>query len=132
MTTVHGAFHWNELMTRDVGQAKDFYAKTLGWTYEDMPMAGDGMTGTYTIVRSNGAMVGGMMQMEGPMFEGVPDHWFTHLAVDDVDARVAKLKAAGGKVVREPWDIPGIGRIAIVEIPGGAVQGWMTPAPGSM
>ncbi|HET7717915.1 MAG TPA: VOC family protein [Bauldia sp.] len=128
--TAHGAFHWNELMTRDVKKAKDFYAKTLGWTYEDMPMQGDGMYGTYTIINSNGQMVGGMMEMSGPMFEGVPDHWFTHLAVDDVDKRVKKLKESGGKVVREPWDIPNVGRIAIVEVPGGAMQGWMTPAEG--
>lgn len=128
--TAHGAFHWNELMTRNVGQAKDFYAKALGWTYEDMPMSG--MEGTYTLVKSDGQMVGGMMEMKGPMFDGVPDHWFSYLAVDDIDKRMKKLKAAGGKVVRDPWDVPSVGRVAIVEIPGGAVQGWMTPAPGGM
>ena len=128
--TAHGAFHWNELMTRNLAEAKDFYAKTLGWTYETVPMTGmEGMT--YTLVRSNGDLVGGMMEMSGPMFDGVPDHWFTHLAVDDVDKRVKTLKDAGGKVVREPWDIAGVGRIAIVEIPGGAMQGWMTPSPDS-
>ena len=71
--TPHGAFHWNELMTRDLQQSKDFYAKTLGWTYETMPMTGmEPMT--YTIIRSDGPMVGGMMEMSGPMFDGVPDH----------------------------------------------------------
>lgn len=82
------------------------------------------------MICANGQMVGGMMEMSGPMFEGVPDHWFTHLAVDDVDDRIKKLKDAGGKVVREPWNIPNVGRIPIVEIPGGAVQGCMTPAEG--
>jgi predicted enzyme related to lactoylglutathione lyase len=126
--TAHGAFHWNELMTHDVAKAKDFYAKTLGWTYEDVPMPG--MDGTYTLVSANGALVGGMMQMDDPGFQGVPDHWFTHVGVDDVDARVKKIEAAGGKIHRAPWDIPDVGRVAIVEIPGGAVQGWMTPAEG--
>ena len=129
--TAHGAFHWNELMTRNLQAAKDFYAKTLGWTYETMPMKGMEPL-TYTIVYSNGAMVGGMMEMSGPMFDGVPDHWFTHLAVDDVDKRVKLLEEAGGKVVRAPWDIDGVGRVAIVEIPGGAMQGWMTPSPDGM
>ena len=128
--TDHGAFHWNELMTRDVQQAKDFYAKTLGWTYDDMPM-GD-MYGTYTIIKSGDKMVGGMFKMDGPMFDGVPQSWFTYVAVDDLDKRLKKVKDAGGKVMREPWDVPGVGRIAIVTDSGGATQGWMVPAPGGM
>ena len=122
--TAHGAFHWNELMTRDAAQAKDFYGKTLGWTFEDMPMP----EMTYTLIKSNGEMVGGMMEMNGPMFDGVPTHWMSYIAVDDVDKRLEALKQAGGKVHREPFDVPGVGRIAMIEVPGGATQGWMTPA----
>jgi len=125
--TAHGAFHWNELMTRDAKKAKNFYGKTLGWTFEDMPM-GDM---TYTIIKSNGQMVGGMMEMKGPMFDGVPEHWFSYIAVDDVDKRLKMLKAEGGKVVREPWDAEGVGRIAMVSDSNGAAQGWMTPADGT-
>ena len=126
--TVHGGFHWNELMTHHPKEAKDFYAKTLGWTYEDMPMPG--MEGLYTLVKSNGILIGGMLEMKDPRFNGVPDHWFTHVAVDDVDKRVKIVKEAGGTIHREPWDIPDVGRLAIVQIPGGAIQGWMTPAEG--
>ena len=126
----HGSFYWNELMTRDVKKAKDFYKKTLGWTYDDMPM-GD-MYGTYTIIKSGDKMVGGMFKMDGPMFDGVPQSWFTYVAVDDLDKRLKKVKDAGGKVMREPWDVPGVGRIAIVTDSGGATQGWMVPAPGGM
>ena len=36
-TARHGQFHWNELMTRSVDKAKDFYADTLGWSYEPFP-----------------------------------------------------------------------------------------------
>jgi len=128
--TAHGAFHWNELMTRNVDKAKAFYKKTLGWSYDDMPMGEP--YGTYTIIKSGDQMVGGMMPMAGPMFEGVPEHWFCYIAVDDVDKRVKMLKDAGGKVERDPWDVPGVGRIAIVTDPNGATQGWMTPAPGGM
>ena len=42
--TEHGAVHWNELNTRDVKKAKDFYKKTLGWSYDDMPMGEQGPT----------------------------------------------------------------------------------------
>ena len=119
----HGQFVWNELTTRDPELAKPFYAATLGWTYEAMTMAEGG---TYWVARSNGQMVGGIFTMSGPMFDGVPEHWFAYIEVDDVDARVKKVAAEGGQVMREPWTIPKVGRVAIVRDPGGAVVGWMT------
>ena len=128
--TAHGAFHWNELATRDVKKAKDFYKKTLGWQYDDMPM-GD-MYGTYTIVKSGDQMVAGMFEMKGKDFDGQPESWLSYIAVDDVDKRLKKVKEAGGKILREPWDVPNVGRMAMIALPGGAVQGWMVPAPGSM
>jgi predicted enzyme related to lactoylglutathione lyase len=121
----HGAFVWNELHTRDVEKAKAFYGETLGWTFDAMPMQEGG---TYWIAKTGDAMAAGIFTMVEPRFEGVPEHWFSYIEVDDVDARVAKVAAAGGKVHREPWDIPGVGRVAIVEDRGGAVSGWMTSA----
>ena len=120
----HGKFHWNELMTRDVEQAKGFYSDAIGWSFDGMPMP----DGTYWLAMQGGQPVGGMFQMAGPEFEGVPEHWMAYLAVDDVDARVEKAKAGGATVVREPFDVPDVGRIAILQQPGGAHIGWMTPA----
>ena len=120
------AFVWNELNTRDVKKAKDFYGKLLGWTFEEMPM-GPGQT--YTIIKLDGEQIGGIFKMEGPMFEGIPENWFTYIAVDDVDKMMKKVKDAGGKVIREPFDVPMAGRIAIVADSNGAVSGWMVPAP---
>jgi predicted enzyme related to lactoylglutathione lyase len=128
--TAPGTFHWNELQSRNLKKAKDFYAKTLGWTYEDMPM-GD-VYGTYTIIKSGEDQVGGMFEMTGAMFNGMPEGWFTYVAVKDVDALMKKVTAAGGKVLREPWDVKGIGRIAIVQDANGATQGWMVPAAEGM
>jgi predicted enzyme related to lactoylglutathione lyase len=92
-----------------------------------MPM-GEGMT--YTTFYSNGEMAGGIFEMKGPMFDNIPEHWLPYIAVDDIDKRVKMLKDAGGKVIREPWDVPTVGRIAIVADSNGAVSGWMKPAPG--
>lgn len=124
--TAHGKFHWNELMTNDVAAAKDFYSKVAGWTVEEMDMP-DGMK--YTIVMAGGEPAGGIMDMahtQAPA--GTPPHWFSYIAVDDVDARVAATKAAGGQVMSEPFDVAGVGRIAIIADPSGANIGIMTPA----
>jgi predicted enzyme related to lactoylglutathione lyase len=119
----HGTFCWNELMARDVEKAKAFYATTIGWTFDAMPMP----DGTYWIAKQGDKPVGGIFLMSGAHFEGVPEHWMPYLAVDDVDARLKTAMAAGATVIRSPFDVPGVGRIAILHQPGGAVIGWMTP-----
>lgn len=123
--TPHGHFHWNELNTRDARRAMDFYSKSIGWTFDEMSM-GDGTP--YYVCMQGDKPAGGIFTMEDPMFDGLPDHWLPYLSVDDIDAAIAKVKAEGGQVKREPFDVPGVGRIAIVAEPGGAVLGWMTPA----
>jgi predicted enzyme related to lactoylglutathione lyase len=123
--TAHGAFHWNELRTWDADKAKKFYAASLGWTFEAM----DGAGGNYWIAMSGGAPVGGIFQMsKGQGMDDAPEGWSVFIAVDDLDKRLKALKNAGGTVMVEPWDVPGVGRIALVMDPGGAAQGWMVPA----
>jgi predicted enzyme related to lactoylglutathione lyase len=66
--------------------------------------------------------------MKGPQFDRIPSHWFAYIAVDDVDSRCAAATKLGVTIIRAQWDIAGVGRIAIVKDPTGAVVGWMTPA----
>jgi predicted enzyme related to lactoylglutathione lyase len=121
----HGTFYWNELMTRDVEGAKKFYADTLGWSYDAMPMPGGG--GTYWLAMMDGEPVGGILDISAPDFGSVPESWMAYIAVDDVDARVAKAIKAGAKLMKPVFDVPGVGRIAILLQPDGAGVGWMTP-----
>jgi uncharacterized protein len=121
----HGSFYWNELMTRDVERAKKFYADTLGWSFDAMPMPGG--SGTYWLAKMGADAVGGIFDISGAEFQGVPESWMAYIAVDDVDARVKKAVAAGAKLMKPIFDVPGVGRIAILMQPGGAGVGWMTP-----
>ena len=124
----HGTVVWNELHTRNADKAKEFYGATLGWGFDGMPMA-DG--GTYWVAKVGDRMVGGIFTMADPMFAGVPEHWLCYIEVDDVDQRLVHAREAGGEVLRDPFEVPGVGRIAIVKDPGGAVAGWMTSVPQS-
>jgi uncharacterized protein len=121
----HGTFYWNELMTRDVEGAKKFYADTLGWSYDAMPMPGGG--GSYWLAMMDGEPVGGILDISAPDFGQVPESWMAYIAVDDVDSRVAKAVKAGAKLMKPVFDVPGVGRIAILLQPDGAGVGWMTP-----
>jgi predicted enzyme related to lactoylglutathione lyase len=84
--------------------------------------------GTYWIAKAGGEPVAGINPIDSPHFASVPEAWLGYIAVDDVDGRVKKATAAGGKVMREPFDIPGVGRIAILMDSRGAAIGLMTPA----
>jgi len=119
----HGHFHWNELMTRNPEQAKSFYGAAIGWNFEPMPMP----DGTYWVAKTGDTPVAGIFPLSAPRFDGVPEQWMPYLAVDNVDARVNKATAAGAELMRPLFDVPGVGRIAILREPGGAGIGWMTP-----
>lgn len=118
-----GAVVWSELMTDQVEKAKAFYGKSLGLTFEAF---GDSNPG-YWLAMLNGRPIWGLMDMTRK--PGGPSGWFTYMAVDDVDARVKAAEAAGGKLCMPVFEVPTVGRIAILEDPTGAIIGWMKPIP---
>jgi len=119
-------FAWNELMTRDVETARDFYSKVFGWSYDLQDM---GPMGTYTVISGgeNGGL-GGMMSMPDEMPDMVPNHWMVYFTVTDVDASVSAVTGAGGQVVNGPMDVPGVGRMVTVHDPAGGSFSMMQPA----
>jgi len=124
-STPHGHFHWNELRTRDSERAKRFYAESIGWTFQATSTP-DGHT--YWLALCDGKPVAGLFHLVSPRFDDVPESWIPFLAVDDVDARVATAIRAGAKLMMPLFDVPNVGRIAMLMEPGGAGIGWITPA----
>lgn len=117
----HGVFSWNELVTSNVPAAKEFYRQALGWELEDLKTPGM----TYTVAKKNGHEVAGIMALpEGARDTGPA--WGCYVTVDDVDARVARVKSLGGKLCHGPQDIPNIGRFAVISDPQGAMLAMIT------
>jgi len=113
-----GALSWNELNTRDVSGAEQFYGGVFGWTFETEDL---GEAGSYTTINLGGAPVGGILnQRERGVPEEVPAYWAVYFAVDDTDATVDKATGLGGSVMVPPTDIPA-GRFSIVNDPHGAM-----------
>jgi predicted enzyme related to lactoylglutathione lyase len=42
---------------------------------------------------------------------------------------VQKAQGLGATLIKPIFDVPGVGRIAILTEPGGVAIGWMTPVP---
>lgn len=118
MSSTNGKFCWYELMTTDNKAAESFYGKVVGWRPQDM----EGAHGTYTILSVGETPMGGLMTMPPEVCAtGGRPGWSGYVAVDDVDDYAERVTKAGGKVLREPADIPGIARFAVVADPHGAV-----------
>ena len=120
MTGTHGKFIWYELLTSDPAAAARFYAQVIGWT-ATAPAAAGG----YGHFAADGEQVAGLMAL--PNGAPMPAGWLGYICVDDVDATLAAITAAGGTVHMPATDIPGTGRIAMVVDPQGGMFYVMTP-----
>jgi predicted enzyme related to lactoylglutathione lyase len=122
-------FFWYELMTPDQAASRAFYEQVVGWTIESMGTA-DSHGNIYLVLQAAGRGIGGMLQLTDEMQAGgARPAWMGYIHVADVDARLAAIVAAGGRKLMDPFEIPGVGRIAMVADPGGAVFYVMTPNP---
>jgi uncharacterized protein len=115
-----GHFCWNELVTNSVPAAKKFYTGLLGW--KTRPFGKD--AAGYTLFKKGGDNTGGLMKCPKP---GLPAQWIPYIFVDDVDATVKKAAGLRGKVCVPPFDVPTVGRIAVLADPQGAAFGIIKP-----
>ncbi len=120
-----GMISWHELMTGDVGGAKQFYSELLGWEYQEFPMEEGG---SYWVAKVGEEGVGGIMGTP-PAAAGVPPHWGLYITVDNVDATVKKAEQIKAKVLVPPVDIPKVGRFAVLQDPQGAAFAIITYSP---
>lgn len=113
MANPDGGFIWYELMSPDPAAAKRFYHAVVGWNIDEQAVAAG--VDYRMIGRSDGGNAGGVLTLTDEMREGgARPMWIGYLHVADVDQAVAAITAEGGKVMMEPWDQVGVGRLAMV------------------
>jgi uncharacterized protein len=112
-----GTMNWAEVQTRDKAAAQAFYEQVFGYETETMDM---GAGGDYVLLKVNGQSAAGLIQI-GREWGDVPSNWSVVFEVEDCDAAVAKVQELGGSVIREPQDLEGVGRFAVVADRWGAV-----------
>lgn len=116
MGAVKSKFVWYDLMTTDLEGSKAYYGQLLGWTIGKFDL---GEMGTYDMIQNGEEPLGGYMALDPAL--GIPSHWVSYVAVENVDACCEKAIALGGKVCVPAMDIPNVGRFAVLEDPQGGI-----------
>lgn len=102
-----------EMPAEDRKRMADFYTNVFGWKTQ---MLGGDM-GDYVLAfttetdekgrpKNPGAINGGFFPKSDDRPAQYPS---VVIAVEDIKAHMKKVEKAGGKVLGEPWDIPGVG-----------------------
>jgi predicted enzyme related to lactoylglutathione lyase len=108
---------WVDVLVTDPAAAKQFYSSLFGWDIQDGPPEAGG----YAMCMMKGRPVAAISPKgeDNPF----PNAWSTYIASDDLDASVAKAKAAGSTFMMEPMDVMTAGRVAFGMDPTGAPYG---------
>ena len=108
---------WVDTGQPDPEAAVEFYGGLFGWEFEDRMPADS--PGRYFVAQLRGRDVAavGSQPEQAPPTPG----WNTYVWVDSADDATAKVKAAGGNALMEPFDVLDAGRMAVLTDPEGAV-----------
>jgi uncharacterized protein len=117
-----GRIGWHELHADDREKAFAFYASLFGWEKTDA--VDMGAMGIYQIFGKNGTSMGGMFTK--PQAEP-PPYWLYYFNVPTIDAAMARVKDAGGKVINGPHQVPGGSWIVQCLDPQGAMFALVAP-----
>jgi len=107
--------HW-ELWSEDPEGIADFYKKVFDWEIRSIPDL------NYHLVETGGegGINGGIMKpQKGPW----PGKLALYIDVDDLQAYGKRVVEAGGKIVVEAMEVPGVGHLSLFEDPDGRVLG---------
>lgn len=118
-----GKIIWRDLLTSDPSASQRFYAELFGWEFERSGPA-------YTLIRHNGALIGGMVDTVALNNRRDISQWVALMSVEDIDAAVARFEVAGGEVIATPTDVGPRGTLAVVRDAEGALLGLLKTTDG--
>jgi uncharacterized protein len=118
-----------EIEASDRERARNFYAQAFGW---QMQQLGEEM-GNYVVVTTGdpkepGGINGGIYGTNAGAAKEL-NAFSCVIGVDDIDQAVRNVRSAGGEVLGEKMDIPGIGTFARCKDTEGNIFTVLQPLP---
>ena len=111
---VHHAIDYIEFTVRDLAEAKGFFAAAFGWAFNDYGPEYAGIQAP-----DGDGEVGGLRPGEP-----APGGPLVILYSDDLEATLDAVKAAGGRIVTEPFSFPGGRRFHFQDPSGNELAVW--------
>ena len=109
----HHAIDYVEFTVCDLASAKRFYTAAFGWQFTDYGSA-------YAGIQGADGEVGGLYQTDEIRTTGP----LVILYSDDLDQSLNAVKAAGGKILKEPYAFPGGRRFHFADPSGNELAVW--------
>ncbi|MFJ5777637.1 VOC family protein [Streptomyces sp. NPDC093094] len=108
---------WVDAQLPDLEAGKRFYGELFGWTFEEW-------YGGSALALKGGEPVAALAhKADGRM----PTVWTVYFATPDAGTLARRIREAGGQVVAVPMPFGGLGTVALVADPDGAVFGLWEP-----
>lgn len=112
--------HW-EFWSKDPSKVSDFYAKVFDWKIQPVP----GMDYHFVDTQGGGINGGIMKPQDGPW----PGNMAFYIDVDDLASYRKRITDAGGRILVEEQEVPGMGTFSLFSDPDGRVLGiWKQTA----
>ena len=112
--------HHFSINADNVERAKGFYESVFDWKFETWGPP------DFYIIDAAVSGVGGALQARREITPGARMLGFeATMAVEDIAATIAAVEAAGGKIVMQPYRIPGVGELIWFEDTEGNLVGAM-------
>ena len=117
-----GRIVWHDLFTADRQGSMAFYQRVASWTYQiehATDFAWGGGEKDFVLALSGEEAGAGFVETPPELRSG----WVAYVEVRDVDETATRAQQLGGTVIRQPFDVPGVGRNALLRDPLGAFVG---------
>lgn len=126
-----GKFIWRDLITDTPAASRTFYETLFGWEFQSVgDLMGMATDSTYTLIRHNGRLIGGMVDAKSLGRSEDVAQWVAVMSVADVQQAVATVASQGGQVLTPPLDVADRGTMAVVTDPQGALLGLLQTRSG--
>jgi predicted enzyme related to lactoylglutathione lyase len=122
LTAGAGTIWWAEVLAQTPSVLQELYAHLFQWHSTEQPLAPHPL---YVVWKRGEKAVGGLLPI-GEDWNTSP-RWQVLFQVDDLDAAVARVVAAGGTVEFGPLDVPRAGLLTSVRDPRGALHVLVQP-----
>jgi len=117
-----GKVIWHDLITANPEASQAFYESLFGWEFERIAVpTGMFSEASYYVISRGGKVIGGMVDQNDLKTKANLAQWVVVLATDNIERSIITVKAQGGTVFGDVFDLKARGRMAVAKDDQGAL-----------